>query len=158
MSEHTIRIITDPGDPAIAHLPGLFTDMHVGMASDGMRLRLAPDGARMWCEGVVRGSERSGRLVIAEADGVVVGFAHGAIKLAPEYLGGEKLGHVTHLYVRPDLRGSGIGAGLAAALHDWFDTRGVSSIELQVVAGNEGALRFWGALGYEVEIMQMRKG
>ncbi len=157
MSEHRIRILTDPHDEAMAAVAPLFERMHEEMALQGMMLQLAPDGARIWLKGVGGGLERFGRLVVAEVDGMVVGFAQAGFKLAPEHLGGGRIGHIAHLYVAPDHRRSGIARALAGSLHHWLTEKQVGSTELQVVQGNAAGLDFWRSLGYAVELVQMRR-
>ncbi|HNA34506.1 MAG TPA: GNAT family N-acetyltransferase [Flavobacteriales bacterium] len=157
MSNFTVRAVQRADDPALAKVPALFGTMHAEMAEQGMGQRLAPDGGRTWLDGVIGGLERFGRIAVAEWDGEVIGFAHAAVKLAPEHLGGGRIGHVTHLYVTPAHRRSGIARALAASLHEWLRTRSVLSIELQVVHRNEAGLAFWRSLGYAPELLQMRK-
>ena len=157
MASVQIHIISGPGDPALAELPALFRAMYSGMEAQGLRTPLAPDGEQLWIEQAVAGAERFGRLVVAIINDVVIGFAHGAIKLAPEHLGGQRVGHITHLYVDPTNRRSGAGHALAHALNDWFASKDVVSVELQVVVGNAEGEHFWRSLGFVVEFHQMRK-
>ncbi len=157
MSSMTVRVVQRADDPALAQVPALFEAMHVEMAAQGMALRLVPDGGRVWLDGARGGLERFARIAVAETDGHLVGFAHAAIKLAPEHLGGERIGHITHLYVAAAQRRSGIARALAGSLHVWLHAKQVSSIELQVVHGNEAGLAFWRSLGYADELLQLRK-
>ena len=158
MGVMTIRVVDHAQDPALERVPALFEEMHREMAAQGMGLSLAEGGAARWCEGISRGLERFGRLVVAERGNELVGFAHGALKLAPEHLGGVRLGHIAHVHVLRDARGSGLGRAMVELLHAWFQEREVASVELQVLAGNEAGQAFWRALGYRVELLQLRKG
>jgi len=97
------------------------------------------------------------RLAVAEADGQLIGFAHAVVKLAPEHLGGDRIGHIAHVYVTPAHRRSGTARDLVASLHEWLGAKQVTSIELQVVHGNEAGLAFWRSLGYSPELLQLRK-
>jgi GNAT superfamily N-acetyltransferase len=157
MNAITIRAIDRTDDPALAALPELFELMHAEMAAQGMLLRLAERGGRIWLDGAIGGLERFGRLAVAESDGRLVGFAHAGVKLAPEHLGGARIGHITHVYVTPAHRRSGIARGLVASLHEWLQAKQVASVELQVVQGNESGLAFWRSLGYAPELLQLRK-
>ena len=157
MSAHSIRIITDANDPAIAHIAPLFAQMHAEMAASGMVLTLAQGGATIWLKAVLGGLERFGRLVVAEVDGIIVGFGHAGLKLAPEHLASGRIGHISHLYVSPQYRRSGVARALAASLHEWLTEKQVISTELQVVHGNAAGLDFWRTLGYTVELVQMRR-
>lgn len=153
----SVRTVFRPDDPALAEVPALFEAMHAEMAEQGMGLRLVPDGGRVWLDGAAGGLERFSRITVAEVEGHVAGFAHAAVKLAPEHLGGDRIGHVTHLYVAPAHRRSGIARALAASLHEWLQEKQVKSIELQVVQRNEAGLAFWRSLGYATELLQLRK-
>ncbi len=157
MSDHRIRIITEGHDPSLALIAPLFEHMHEEMASHGMALTLAPDGFHIWLKGVSGGLERFGRLVVAEVDGAIIGFAHAGLKLAPAHLGAGRIGHISHLYILPRYRRSGIAQALAASLHEWSTEKQVTSTELQVVQGNEAGMAFWRSLGYAVELVQMRR-
>ena len=97
------------------------------------------------------------RMAVAEADGQVVGFAHAVVKLAPEHLGGSRIGHIAHVFVAPTHRRSGLARELVRSLHDWLHAKQVTSIELQVVHRNEVGLAFWRSLGYLPELIQLRK-
>ncbi len=157
MTDARIRTITSADDPAIAAIAPLFVAMHNEMAAQGMLLRLAPEGAAIWLKSVGAGLERFGRLAVAERDGTIIGFAHAAVKLAPEHLGGLRIGHISHVYVEPKHRRTGIARSLASNLHEWLRAKEVASIELQVVHGNIAGAAFWRALGYADELLQMRK-
>ena len=157
MSTFPVRTITQADDPALGTVPALFEMMHAEMASQGMLLRLAENGARIWLDATKSGLERFGRLAVAEADGRVVGFAHAVVKLAPDHLGGARTGHIAHVYVTPTHRRSGIARALVASLHEWLGAKQVTSIELQVVHRNEAGLAFWRSLGYGTELLQLRK-
>ncbi len=157
MNTMTVRAVLRADDPALAEVPALFEAMYAEMAEQGMGLRLLPHGGRVWLDGAVGGLERFSRITVAEVDGHVTGFAHAAVKLAPEHLGGERIGHVTHLYITPAHRRSGIARALAGSLHEWLRAKQVTSIELQVVHRNEAGLAFWRSLSYETELLQLRK-
>ena len=158
MERISIRNIRSVEDAALLQVPALFEAMHRAMEAQGMQLGLVPGGAAKWVELAAMNAERFGRLVVAELEGKVVGFAHGAVKLAPEHLGGARLGHITHVFVEPGSRGQGLGKEMVAELRSWFTAREVASIELQVVVGNEEGLRFWRSMGFAVELLQLRKG
>ena len=55
---------------------------------------------------------REGRVVVAEADGEVVGMAKGELRAG--------LGHVSLVYVRPEARGQGAGKELVRDLTAYF--------------------------------------
>ncbi len=157
MSVPSVRAITHADDPALSAITPLFEAMHAEMAKQGMLLQLTPDGANIWLEGIKSGLERFGRMAVAEVDGQIVGFAHAVVKLAPEHLGGSRIGLIAHVFVVPAHRRSGLARALVASLQAWLGSKQVSSVELHVVHRNEAALAFWKSQGYMLELMQLRK-
>ncbi|MFT3886339.1 MAG: GNAT family N-acetyltransferase [Flavobacteriales bacterium] len=157
MSAPVIHILDRADDPRCAQLLPLFETMYAEEAALGSLAVLAPDGAQRWMRGVVAGLERFGRLAVAEDRGLVVGFAHGAVRLQPDHLQGGPVGSITHVYVVPAQRRGGVARALVGALGDWFAQRNVARTELTVVAGNPGALAFWTTLGFSVSLHQLAR-
>ena len=149
--------ITDPADPRLEAILPMFEDLHSVMNRHGMLLELAPDGARIWLNGLRSGIERFTRIVIAEMNGEVIGFTCGSLKLAPEYFGGGRIGHWTHLYVHRAHRLSGVARKMTALLHEWFEAKGVRNIETQVVVDHPSSLPFVRSCGYRMEWYNFRK-
>ena len=90
----------------------------------------------------------SGRYIVAEKDGKIVGHA----LLDP--MGLQAIAHVFRLtvVVHPGRLGSGIGAALMRDLLDWAErTPRVGKIELLVRATNARAIRLYSKLGFVEE-------
>ncbi len=83
---------------------------------------------------------REGRVVVAEADGEVVGLAKGELRAG--------LGHVSLVYVRPEARGQGAGKELVRELVAYFREQDVEHVSLNVEVPNEEALAYWRRLGF----------
>ena len=96
-------------------------------------------------------------MIIVVHDDKVVGFAHGALRFSPDYLGMMKTGIITHIFVSPEFRSRGIGSQMLKKLQDWFIQKDTHSVELQVVADNKEAMRFWEKTGYKLELKHYRK-
>ena len=96
-----INVIEQGNDPRVAPIAPLLEAMYAEMLHNGSMMPLARNGADLWFRSVANGLERFGRLSIAMIGEEVIGFAHGAIKLAPEHLGGARVGHVSHVFVLP---------------------------------------------------------
>jgi ribosomal protein S18 acetylase RimI-like enzyme len=152
-----LHTIVSVEDRRIEEVAVLFSAMYAEMGKLGPVVPLVSGGAELWIRSVSSGLERFGRLCIATEGEVVVGFAHGTLKLAPEYQGGHRIGLITHVYVKPEHRRSGAAHALADALEDWFRIREVKGIELHVVEGNGPGLSFWRSRGYRSEILQLAK-
>ncbi len=61
-----------------------------------------------------------------------------------------EVAYVDHLHVRPGLRGAGIGRTLLRHAAARMQQRGCRCAELEVLAGNARAIRFYEALGAEI--------
>jgi ribosomal protein S18 acetylase RimI-like enzyme len=83
---------------------------------------------------------REGRVVVAEAEGEVVGMAKGELR--------QGVGHVSLVYVRPEARGQGGGKELVRDLAAYFREQGVEHVLLNVEVPNEEALAYWRRLGF----------
>lgn len=156
MSTISIIALVDPADERLDQLVPMFEDLHTVMHAHGMMQTLAPDGARIWLRGVKAGLERFTRMVVAMEGDRVVGFTCGSIKLAPEYLGGGRVGHWTHLYVEAGHRRGGISRAMSDLLHAWFWEKGVASVETQVVRDHPSSVPFAESYGYAVEWTNLR--
>lgn len=156
MNGITIIAVTDPKDPRLERLLPMFEDLHAVMHAHGMMQQLAPNGAQLWLQGVKSGLERFNRMVLALDGDEVVGFTSGSIKLAPEYLGGARVGHWTHLYVDAAHRKGGVSRAMSDLLHTWFREKGVTSVETQVVRDHPSSVPFAESYGYAVEWINLR--
>jgi ribosomal protein S18 acetylase RimI-like enzyme len=83
---------------------------------------------------------REGRVVVAEAEGVVVGMAKGELR--------QGVGHVSLVYVRPDARGQGGGKELMRDLAAYFREQAVEYVSLNVEVPNDETLAYWRRLGF----------
>jgi len=152
-----IREISQASDPATNRVEEMFHDMYLYMNKHGLKLKLAEGGERKWLDGILKGLGRFGILLVASIDGEVVGFAHGGIRLAPDYLASKKLGVITHVFVEEEYRETGAGKQMVLMLESWFSQKEVDSVELQVLADNISGTAFWEKLGYLTELNQHRK-
>ncbi len=80
---------------------------------------------------------------VAEADGRLVGQAGG---YAPPGTDGVTL--IFAVYLSPQWRGTGLLARLVDAVADWSRAAGRPTLELEVVLGNERAMRAYRRLGF----------
>lgn len=82
-------------------------------------------------------------LLVAEIDGKVVGTVMGGYD-------GHR-GWVYAVAVCPDHRRKGVGSALLRRVEEALAERGCLKVNLQVVASNLGAVKFYEILGYRVE-------
>jgi GNAT superfamily N-acetyltransferase len=135
----------------------LLEEMYGQMAAQGLEMVLAKDGKEKWIESARQSSGRFGITLAAKDGGALVAFAQGGLKFLPAYLGEGLTGVVLHIYVRDGQRLQGIGKALLHSLEEWFGSKQVTSIELQVISGNLPAMEFWKRNGYTEELRQFRK-
>ena len=129
--------------------------LHVTVWRETFRL-LAPNSAyealdesrrqEHWTELLARDSARS-RTVVAEANGDLVSFGHAGPSTHEAFLGA---GEIVLLYVHQLFQGAGIGRQLLDDLQSFLLDRGHRSVNLAVVNGNDGALRFYERAGGRV--------
>ncbi|HEX7240580.1 MAG TPA: GNAT family N-acetyltransferase [Longimicrobiaceae bacterium] len=86
------------------------------------------------------------RALLAEADGVVVGFA--GVFSGYAYHADEPYARVLALVVDPAHRGGGVGAALMAEAEAWARERGAAAVHLTAATHREGAHRFYRRMGY----------
>lgn len=157
MSATAIIAVQERTDPRLEQVLPMFEDLHAVMHRYGMVQELPAGGSRIWLDGIKGGLERFHRLVIAVQGDTVLGFSAGSLKLAPEYLGGGRVGHWTHLYVHPEHRRVGLSKAMTDLVHEWFREKQVTSMETQVVREHPSSLAFTRSVGYEVEWYNLRK-
>ncbi len=90
-------------------------------------------------------------LLVAEEAGGLVGFAVG--KVVP--LGAERLAELETVGVAVEARRRGVGRQLCSAVMEWCVAQGAKAMELEVRAGNSGAIALYTGLGF-VEVGRRR--
>ena len=143
-------------DPALDQLEPMLEEMYEYMKGHGLMIGLAPGGAAKLRKSIEATLGRTGMLAAAVEDGQVQGFIYAVLRIAPDYMEERLIGYVGHSYVRESLRGRKIGSRLFDAVDAWFASKGVTSIELQVLTQNVSGIRFWESRGFEPELLQMR--
>ncbi len=108
------------------------------------------DDAREWL------IERNTKVLVAEIDGGIVGYARGSIERSPMFVTPSKIGIVDDLFVAEPYRKQGIGERLFSGLLDWFKIKKVKNIELSVDFRNEAGIKFWEKLGFFKYKLKMR--
>lgn len=154
-----LRILeVNKDDAYMDQIETLFAELYGYMANTGLLIPLIPHGEELWRKSTEKlTGGRFGMLLAAVTGEKVVGFAHGTIKFAPDYMGGLKVGYITQIFISPEHRARNIGKKLVKTLEEWFRSKSVHSYELQVLCGNNNGIGFWENLGYKRELLQMRK-
>ncbi|MEU0405984.1 GNAT family N-acetyltransferase [Streptomyces sp. NPDC006197] len=84
-------------------------------------------------------------VLAAEADGELVGYAMAHVREQPpgSWERGAKTGVLESLSIRADQRGGGVGTRLFEAVRAEFVKRGAREYQLDVIASNADAIRFY---------------
>ena len=109
-----------------------------------------------WVEMFRRTLGRFSIVLVAERDGVLLGFILARIKYSPPYLGGVRVGELKDMWVEPEARGLGVGRELLGRAIAWCREQRVHSIEAQVLDGNEPILKLLATFGLRLELRQLR--
>ena len=108
----------------------------------------APDAPERWRNDFPEWlRDRTRLIVVAVADGDLVGFVTArAWSLPPIYAGGDEV-HLDELYVESEHRRNGLGRRLVEAVRRWAGAQGAQRVQLGVLARNEGGNAFWRRCG-----------
>jgi len=118
------------------------------------------EGARgYYDELMARLSRRNGRVVLAEASGVVVAAMGFSLDQDAAYVTGEVRNHgtVTDLIVHADWRGKGIGQILLNEAERLTREAGLKRLMIGALVANERAVRTYGRFGFEPYVSFLKK-
>ncbi|GEM_PF-809363 len=144
-------------DPLLSEVERLFQQMYDDQRGQGLLLHPPPDASGRWLAGIRGALGRLGCLVGAMEGDRLVGFLHAGLHVIPEFLGGGLAGRISHVFLSPGSRRRGVGRRMVEAAVEWLRARGADTVEVQVLSQNLSGLAFWEALGWKVELYQMRK-
>ena len=103
----------------------------------------APEYAAMLAP--MNGDAVERRLLIAERDGALLGYAVGKLLRT----GAGSLGELENIAVAAQCRGQGIGRALCCAVLEWCKEQGATAVEIEVRAGNQVAIGMYERLGWK---------
>lgn len=136
----------------------LFSEMYGYMDTKGLVYKLTNNGEFLWMNTIQKSLGKLNMIAVATHEETIVGFAAGNIRLLPNYLGGIKVGYISHVFVIDTYKKKSIGSKLVSELENWFVDKSVNSIELEVLVNNDSALQFWESLGFKSDNLRMVKG
>jgi GNAT superfamily N-acetyltransferase len=153
----TIRTALPAERDAVVGLIQELNEVEAGVSGDRRRGRAAAEA--YYPVLIDRLARAEGRLLLAVAEGEVVGMMGFAVQVEDVYVE-ERLrrhGHVTELVVAPGWRGCGIGRRLLAEAERLARSLGLPRLSIGVLAGNEGAERLYRASGYGQYMITLMK-
>lgn len=96
-------------------------------------------------------------VLVAEVGSCVVGYIEAELhERRPVYPTGT-YGFIAEISVEPAQQRLGIGTCLVQLAMEWFQSRGVSSVELFAAEANPNSQAFWAALGFGSYLRLLRK-
>lgn len=152
VGEYLIRL--GSGDDLV-RLESLWLALYEHQKRHGMLLDLPMDAFHHWTASLGPILDRFACLFVAEKNGELVGFLAGRIRFLPPYFGGSQAGFISEVYVADADRGHGLGRKLVSVATSWFQTLGLTRIELQVIMNNTPARNLYRELGWSEELIQM---
>lgn len=135
----------------------LFSEMYQYMNKVGLNQKLISNGEFLWINTIKKFIGKLNMVITATHEDKMVGFAAGNIRLSPNYLGNEKIGYISHVFVNDNYKRQSIGNKLLAELEICFIDRSVNRIELEVLTENKSAYKFWEKMGYKLDNLRMIK-
>jgi GNAT superfamily N-acetyltransferase len=105
------------------------------------------DRTQIWDRAIRNADMDRRRILVAEDDGKVLGFASaGPARDEPEHVG-----EIYAIYLDPSSWGHGIGRALFKTANDWLTSEGYREAMLWVLASNDRARRFYEAAGWTAD-------
>ena len=115
-----------------------------------VRFALAEDALERWRNdfpGWLHDERR--RLTVAEAEGELVGFIAAQRWTPPPVYAEAREVFIDEVYVRPEMRGQGVGTRLVEDTKAWAATLDADRLRLRMLEANEAGRRFWQRQGAE---------
>lgn len=94
-------------------------------------------------------------LLVAEAEGALVGFLVGACETSIRIYTLREFGFIHDVWVEPAWRGRGIAGALVDGAMERFAAMGVKQVRLETAAENEAARRLFASRGFRVGTVDM---
>lgn len=142
-------------DQDLDRIQPLWRALYEHQFEHGMLLRLPENAYDAWLKSIRPFLGRFATVVVGEIDHEIVGFVAGRVRTLPPYFGSATIGAISEVFVSDQYRSRGIGQRLLEFAVKWFEDQQISRVELQVVAGNPGGIRFYRKLGWHEELLQM---
>jgi len=153
MNGITYRLATEADFPALAEM---YAKLNTYFYQVGYLLPRPEDVGELWVDSFRRTLGRFSNVFVAEGEGRLLGFHLCRLKRLPAHMGGIMAGEVSDVWVEPEVRRLGVGDALVQAGLEWMRQQGVHSVEVQVLSQNEGSLKFFESLGFQLEYRALR--
>ena len=95
---------------------------------------------------------------VAQLDDDIVGYVEAMVIEKPPIHAKRRIGHLGSIHLKSDARRKGIGSKLWNLARDWFVTKEIDTINLQVATQNPLALEFWKRLNFREIMVRLEFG
>jgi ribosomal protein S18 acetylase RimI-like enzyme len=96
-------------------------------------------------------------LLVGEQAGELVSFSNGYLTVPGKTFAQTVIGVLENLFVVETARGRSLGRQTAEAAIAWLREQGAMEIYVNVIPKNNGSLRFWRAMGFDVQRLAMTR-
>jgi GNAT superfamily N-acetyltransferase len=148
-----LRLATEQDIPVIVDLWMRMMHEHEGFEERLELTRLAPAAYQSYL--LMHSGKEKSHVAIAENDEGIQGFCCAYVSQNLPMFAPQQFGYVSDLFVVPALRGQGVGTSLVNHAREWFTSRGIRNMQLQVYTQNEKGLGFWKAKGFKPFFQRM---
>ncbi len=108
------------------------------------------DGEQAFCQFVTDNiREPNTRVLVAEANGRVIGYCQGRVEKYPPVLETVEFGQILDFAVLEACRRQGAGQQMLEKMLEWFWSRGLLRIEVRCSVHNEVSRSFWRKMGFQ---------
>lgn len=96
--------------------------------------------------------------LVVEVDNKVVGCGFGEIRKNVDWAVDKEYGYIGLVFVKEEYRYQGIGKKIVGSIFDWFHSKNISHITVEVYAENKEAIEAYTSYGFEHFVCQMKYG
>ena len=115
-----------------------------------IRFALAEDALERWCNDFPAWlQDERRRLVVAESGEALAGFIAAQRWAPPPVYAEAREVFIDEVYVRPEVRGRGVGSRLVADVRAWAAALEAHRLRLRMLVANESGRQFWQRQGAE---------
>lgn len=151
-----IRIATEADVPAIGQMWEKLALFHNVL--DSALPPAARGGGKVYARRLVsRLSDSQTRVIVAEEDGELIGYALAVIiDVIPDMFVQENSGFLADIYVDDAFRRKGVGRALVDTIKSWLLENSIHTFEWYVAEHNTVGKRFWESVGGRRVMVRMR--
>ncbi len=145
MSAPTIRPARKSDGDALA---ALWQELLTEQQALDPRINIADDALKRWRNDFPLWIDDSTRrMIVAEHEGRIVGYVHAHRWGPPPIFAASSEVYIDDLYVREEVRGTGIGSNLVQAILAWAEELQADRLRMGVLTKNTDGHAFWKAVG-----------